>query len=751
MKNKILFMLLVGFILFIGLSSISANTWCYQGVANVTTACGGLNTGFYLIGSHWITPNAPIDGDWGTGSYTDNGGAIAMTNATYYKPIGAINDSLVQAKAGSLAQAPANSTIPAGCWNFNANYIVFSLWANGPNGRGQVYCWNGATMNLVYENTADNMFVEMGMEWNMSSGGAGINNVTLISPANNTNIFQGNYYFSANYTFASGANFTNATLYLTNSSGIINTNFTNSINPSLNISNLSLSNISIQNNMQWKYVMKFKNQTGYFNITSFTYFISRVPYLINSVTYNSSTYETADENYYINITLADPSIVSAANFWYNGIDVGTSTKTQYGSDVVFSNSYSIPVNTTQNSTFFWNLIYSSNSYNLTAYNQTVNYLSLGKCGGNLTTMIFNFSAFSEADLSQLMPYNFYGTFYYGLGQNISKNVSMQDIGINEEDICTSSNSTYSTNAVIQYEKASNVKRSYYLINAPVTNITKNVSLYLLNTSLSTSFIISVLDYNQIPISSAYTIIKRFYPGTNQFNIVEMGLTDNTGGTVGHFESETEDYQVSIERTDGTVIYIGPTQKVYCTASPCTLQIQTSGNNVSQFHNFGNVSNFFYTTAWDNSTRTWTMNYADTSGTLGYGRFWVYYVNPRLGPQTICNISSSNLSGSLVCNTAGYNGTIYGAVYVSHSPEQLVYLDTLITLTALAIFGMEGLFLSLMVLLTLGFAGLWNPVVGIILVIAGMLVLSLTGIASFGAVTLWGIIIIGLLIIWELNN
>jgi hypothetical protein len=230
----------------------------------------------------------------------------------------------------------------------------------------------------------------------------------------------------------------------------------------------------------------------------------------------------------------------------------------------------------------------------------------------------------------------------------------------------------------------------------------------------------------------------------------MGVTDNKGGTVGHFEAETEDYKIIIEK-DNQFIYTGPTGKIYCSATPCTLNIQTAGGNQTQWVNFGSITNFTYSINFDNSTNIWTMTYADTSGHLGYGRFWVYYDDAIKGAVTICNLSSSNMSDILNCNVAGYNGTIYGAVYLSRSPEVFVYLKTIFTFGPNAIFGNEGLFLSLLVLLTLGLAGLWNPVVGVILVVVGMITLSLLGIASFGAVTLWGIIFIAALIIWELNN
>ena len=56
-----------------------------------------------------------------------------------------------------------------------------------------------------------------------------------------------------------------------------------------------------------------------------------------------------------------------------------------------------------------------------------------------------------------------------------------------------------------------------------------------------------------------------------------------------------------------------------------------------------------------------------------------------------------------------------------------------------------------VLLLLGLLGLWNPTVGIISVVGGMVILNFMGLASFGAVTIWGVVFIAAILLWGLKS
>lgn len=483
---------------------------------------------------------------------------------------------------------------------------------------------------------------------------------------------------------------------------------------------------------------------------------------LSNLTYSSSVYETS--NQMINATL---NLVPGTNLYdvkiiYNGTqyqgdfaDTGNNTFSVVGSfDTSKLNGASA-----ENKSFYFRLIYSVgvNNYlyeNTTSTNQTVLPISMSDCS-TATNRTLNFTAKEEENMSTLNIWNFLGTFEYWLGSGtIRKNVSINNLNINSSSLCLNpaGNLTYKTDAIIQYEKAGYVKRNYYLYNASLTNTTQNVSLYLLASGSSTSFIVQIRDKSQLAVRNAYVYSQRYYPGTGNYETVAMGKTDNNGNTVLHFETETEDYRIIVMQ-DGVVRYTSPVQKVYCSATPCTLPIQIESGGVVGWENFGNLSNLIYTGPYyDNDTQDVIFTYIDTSGTTSYARLFVYeYVNNV--KTTICNTTSTANAATLTCDVSGVEGTIFAEGYLSRSPEVLVWAKQFVINTIKAIMGMEGLFWALITIMVIAIAGALVGGVsgGVFGIVAGMWGVQLLQIASFGLITTWGVTVIGIIILWNMRN
>ena len=467
----------------------------------------------------------------------------------------------------------------------------------------------------------------------------------------------------------------------------------------------------------------------------------------NSNMFDEETTELSSETFSINISSDGDEILLGYLIYNSTSYIATKSGTDYNAE--FNRTISLSM--IGNVSFYWSFNYGGEILNSSLFYQNVSEILMGFCAGSLTTEVLNFTAYDEENRTRLTPYNFYGTFHYWLGdKTVDKNFSVSNITINETLICINVNETFYIDAVIQYEKSGYVKRNYYLINDSVTNVSANIDLFLLVTASSTSFIIDVIDNAQFSIANAYIYIQRYYAGIDEYETVAMALTDDSGSTVGHFETETEDYRIIIE-VDGVIIYQSGTQKIFCRETPCTLSFQTEGDVGVTWEDFGIIDKFDWTLDFDEATNIWTLVYTDTSDSIGYGRLFVYYEKPDEGKITICNTTSTLLADTLTCDATGYNGTIFAKVYLSRSPEILVYLRSVIIGGLKAILGLEGLFLSMFVLMLLGFIGLWNPTVGIISVVGGMIILNFMGLASFGAVTIVGVIFIALIILWGLKS
>jgi hypothetical protein len=202
-----------------------------------------------------------------------------------------------------------------------------------------------------------------------------------------------------------------------------------------------------------------------------------------------------------------------------------------------------------------------------------------------------------------------------------------------------------------------------------------------------------------------------------------------------------------------MLYESPVQKIYCTASPCTIPIQIAGSGIPSWTPIGNLSNFIYSLTFNNATSTWSYSYVSTSGTFSYARLYVYQSNPTTGKTTICNTTSVSNAATLTCNVSAYDGQVYAEAYVSRSPEVLVWAESIIQSIAKTIFGLEGLFWAFFIMMVLAIAGalVAGPVGAMAFTVACFVFLPMIGIASFGAVALWGTIILGVLIAWIVKS
>lgn len=170
---------------------------CYQEFANQSSLldnCPGLNyTGNY---SGSTTPEA-YDGDWNTMMLAPNANTRHLY-VNYIKPNGATNESSWQIKRGGIggigifAATTSNITIPADCWNYDANLLSFRVENYGgfpgfPSTVNSTCLTNNGWLEIDYDQSnipIQRAFYEEAMIWN-------ITNTTIVTNANITNITYG--------------------------------------------------------------------------------------------------------------------------------------------------------------------------------------------------------------------------------------------------------------------------------------------------------------------------------------------------------------------------------------------------------------------------------------------------------------------------------------------------------------------------------------------------------------------------------
>jgi hypothetical protein len=148
--------------------NVSVTEFCYQESANVSTGCGGLDTGSYVFSpwkgyeyGDWVDTSNVIDGDWNTyGSDTEGtGSGILLIN--YTKPAGATSDSLWQVKDGNGTD---NLTIPYDCLSYDPNTLQLRIVSDELESRVHWMCWDGDWEVLREEFDSSDVYEEA-MSW----------------------------------------------------------------------------------------------------------------------------------------------------------------------------------------------------------------------------------------------------------------------------------------------------------------------------------------------------------------------------------------------------------------------------------------------------------------------------------------------------------------------------------------------------------------------------------------------------------
>lgn len=163
--------------------------WCYQETANVSTACGGLDTGSYACEGNWSYKGCDLTYD---GSWTDSG--IAEDNHTttlyinYTIPENALDSSLWELQYDNNH---TNNSIPSECLDGDILQLrVFSSARdNSSDSRSTWYCWQYGTsiwwaiIGWTDFANGNGIIVEEAIWWNFETTNASKNIPTVI-PAN---------------------------------------------------------------------------------------------------------------------------------------------------------------------------------------------------------------------------------------------------------------------------------------------------------------------------------------------------------------------------------------------------------------------------------------------------------------------------------------------------------------------------------------------------------------------------------------
>jgi hypothetical protein len=610
---------------------------------------------------------------------------VGNVYTNYSKPITA-NQVLWQVKHGKDGQSTSyNISIYDSCFNYNKAYLQLRFITGGPAGAG-TYSY-GQCLNST-----------------------GWVNITTV------------------YTSVGGGGTATDNSY----SQIIDGDWSTGASWDVGNSRWAGISISTQNSGQ------IYEEAMIWNISSF---------IENNKTYNPTTFETSQEQYILNFSTL-PIVSASANLIYNGT-IYASNVTCDGQNCLATNTINLPILTSQqNYSFYWILTLFNGSdseiINSSFSNQTVNPIALTYCTSG--TRVLNFTLYDEQNRTKLNGFNFDGTFTYSTGNSSSfKTLIVSNVSVNEINLCTSVNITYYINAIIAYKQGPYATRNWFYQNYPVTNITTNVSMYLLVPASSTSFILQVQDKNLQAVPNVLIEAKRCYPGTNTKEAVFIHRTDTNGLTTGNLEAETALYSWLITNNSQTLLSIDQCSKAAPQTTPYTLTFQLGGGYVSPWTNIDNATGITSTIVFNKTNNVLTWTYIDTSGNFNLANLTIISLNGSGNSQPIVCSGTNNLtSGIISCNFSAA-GTYSAGAFIQRTGQtifdQVVFTVETFSSTA----GYYGVFLGFFLILISSFAFKFNEIAGIWSVTVTVVATNIIGLIAWGIPGVTAIVCLAIII------
>ena len=308
------------------------------------------------------------------------------------------------------------------------------------------------------------------------------------------------------------------------------------------------------------------------------------------------------------------------------------------------------------------------------------------------------------------------------------------------------------NSFIEYGAAGFSTRNYLMNNATLTNVTQNISLYLLESaSPEENLMLKIQDSALNPVKDYDVIMQRYYPGTGLFQQVESGRTDDLGQTIMHVIPQSIDYKFIILNPEGQAVYTTAQMKIVCYTSPCAVTLTIPATTINIFQYYQGVAGLQYNLSYNNNTKIVSLTWIDSTGsspTMGL-------IVTDLNTSTVisaCNLSNSTVSGTMICNLSSYTMGTFSAVASRIASPKITIDRLLITINELwKIMGKEAMFWSIMFMITMALVGIWNPAVAVGITMVGVVAMALLGFTMINLTIVIAVIILGGFVISQLKT
>lgn len=643
-----------------------------------------------------------------------------------------------------LETGPANYTVIIDRPNLNAtlynstNDVISSTLLNQFGNKFFAFATRASGDNAAYAETRINNFISR--QWG----------VILISPEDDE------YFISSDVTLNASVGIfndtlTNMTFYIWNSTnGVINKTTIPLTAYEFENTNLDVNDLTSDIYHWGAYACSLSSCE--WNLQNNTFVTG---FVINSVTYNTNVYDTSIENYQLNITYDTSQITfSSVTLIYDGEEYATTSQT-VGPDVIFSTSIQVPfVDSPIDKVFNWSVFLSdtliSDTYYTSNYNQTVGPINWSACPGGSEAV--NYTIYDEETGDPVIA-DFDATFYYTLNRSLGqKNYSYEGTGASSYTFCINPNVTYLVDADIAVGANGYIDRIYRHRFREYTNASTLEPIYLLNNTVSSNIIIEVVDEGYQALPNYLVKIYRFQENTGDYILVEEQVTDAFGNFLARLVENSVTYKFEFYNPSGVLVKSEDVVNIVCRATICVLSFVVR-EDINDLDMFKDIENHEYSLTFNNVSNTFVYAWTDNTGDPGVTHRLKVTRYAGNGTETVCDTSSSSLSGALNCPVGDAEHAYLAQAFrdTSDSDErQIAVLSTIVEPSA-QYFGKEGLFWATISLMIIVATALFSPVAAIILFVLGFLLFMLAGIVYIPPLAIITLIAIGAFFAWAFKS
>jgi len=732
---------------------------CYQETANISTACGGLATGKYTPVGPWNyggDPAPAYDGDWDTStSYRLYVSSYILIN--YSKPPNSNNNSLWQVKRGG---GILNLTIPLSCWNYDPSFIFLNWSSTGYNSPMYDSCYNGTWVVLYANSSTDpNAYIyEEAMWWNISIMNNSLNTITHNFSNAGTYLWNIACWNESDELFSAS----NRTLTLTEyTTGYPATGYELSkypFNITFSFSGVTYANTKLIYNTSIYTASNLGGGVWAVNVTTpflltnnsevsfyWNYTRDGVLYNTSSQTHNVTYAYFPDNSSWLSTTVLEGDSATAYLYGWNVSSLGvvsmklfdgTSNHTASGSvsnSSVAFNVGSIPVSSLSKN-YTWYMMVSSGgvtrTMTTTTANITIVQFGLIDCGSNPT---LSYMTYDEQTWAYAIGSNYYARVDIWRGNAVH---SYSKVVLNAPNIewCISpASASFHANVSLLYGNTTDYpQRSWNWNNMVLSNVTQNISVYLLNTSHAFLTNIDVKNQIGIPQSNIIVLFQKFNYTEGRYINMTNAITTGAGGTFTYLEEFNTPYKILLYDRNGNLL--NTYDNYFIKESPITLR--TTTQFYSLFYYFNQMS---ATCSWDNSTKYLSCDWNDGSGKLTKID-WKVREDMIFQTTYVCNETQTGTSGTFTCylgSLSGVRSDYYSLTAYIGDVGQLImngYVNTNIGLSTGKLASLDrngGVILALFIVMFMFFIGIWKPALGIALGFAGFVLSIFLGLLDFG--------------------